>query len=174
MAAIFFLLVGGTLMLKLWFLKIPFILLGLGLITSRDKLAVDFENRRIMKYVQMFGIKIGKWENVSQARYIALVRIRMSRSENFLTIGTQRTKILVKANLIFSNKKYITLFKLKADKAFEIVKVIATGFELDIMDFTRKRKRKISPNVLHVSFSLDDPQLDESRHDKNLNTDRDD
>ena len=152
MAATFFLLIGVILTMKLWFIKIPLVVMGIALITSRDRLAIDFENRRIMKYALILGYRWGKWLPADRAKYISLVRIRMHRNENFISITRHSTKAMVKANLIFSKKHYVTLFREKGDNALEMVKTIALGFDLKILDMTGKGKQWIEPNILHGSF----------------------
>lgn len=152
MAATFVLLIGITLAMKLWFLKIPLVLAGLALLTSRDRLAVDFENRRLMKYALIWGYRWGKWQSIDRAKYISLVRIRMHRNENFISITRHQTTAMVKANLIFSRKRYITLFREKGMNALKMVRMIAQGFDLKVLDMTGKEKQWIEPNILHGSF----------------------
>lgn len=152
MVGTLFIVIGITLVMWLWFLKIPLLLAGIGIITSRDRLAVDFENQRIKKYVLMLGFRLGKWQSIKGASYISLVRVRMSRKENFFTIGTQRAYYLIKANLFFPDRQYITLFKQPAARAFEMVKTIALGFGLDIYDQSKRKHQKISPRILHGRF----------------------
>jgi|SRR6056297_1455653 len=152
MAAVFFLLIGVILTMKLWFLKIPLIVSGLALITSQDRLAVDFENRRFIKYALILGYRWGKWKSVERAKYISLVRIRMHRNQNFISITRHSTSAMVKANIIFPKKRYVTLFREKGVNALEMVKIIALGFDLKVLDLTGKGKQWIEPNILHGKF----------------------
>ncbi|PLX22602.1 MAG: hypothetical protein C0599_06005 [Salinivirgaceae bacterium] len=152
MVAIMLIFVGGMVGSMLWYVGLPLVLLGTAIITARDRIDVDFQNQRIRKYALMAGFKLGKWEDARKAKYISLVRIRMRRNENFISISTERSQKMIKANLVFPQRKYIPLFKEPTKEIIPKIKVIATGFDLQILDYTTGQKRWIHPNVLHGDF----------------------
>lgn len=152
MVAIMLIFVGGVVGVRLWFVGLPLVLFGAAVITARDRIDVDFQNQRIRKYALMAGFKLGKWEDARRAKYISLVRVRMHRNENFISLSTHRTQMMIKANLVFPRRKYIPLFKEPTNEIIPKIKVIATGFDLQILDYTSGRKRWIHPKVLHGDF----------------------
>jgi hypothetical protein len=156
MVAIMLIFIGGMVGSILWFVGLPLVLFGAAIITARDRIDVDFQNQRVRKYVLMAGFKLGKWDDARKAKYISLVRVKMHRNENFISLSTHRTQMMIKANLVFPRRKYIPLFKEPTKEIIPKIQRIATGFELEILDFTTGRKRWIHPNVLHGEFGGDE------------------
>jgi hypothetical protein len=152
MVAIMLIFIGGMVGSYLWFVGLPLVLFGAAIITARDRIDVDFQNQRIRKYVLMAGFKLGKWDDARKAKYISLVRVRMHRNENFISLSTHRTQRMIKANLVFPRRKYIPLFKEPTKEIIPKIKVIATGFDLQILDYTTGKQRWIHPNTLHGDF----------------------
>lgn len=153
MLGILFQLIGIAFLLIAWYLSLLFFALGFTILSMKDNLAIDYSKQLMMKYVFIFGYKLGKWQDISNAKYIALVRVKTHRKKNMLTIGAQINTIDIKANIIFAKRQYKTLFKLKRQLAMPIVEDIAIKFNIEIHDLTTRQKVILKPKVINADYT---------------------
>lgn len=151
MAGMLFQMVGLAFLLLTSWVSILFFVTGLLIFSIKDYLAVDYDKNQLMKYMKILNYRLGKWESMENARYIALVKIKTHRKQNLLTIGSQTSSIDVKANMVFGRRQYLTLFKLKKGKAMPIVEDIASRLNIDIHDLTMRKKYRLTPRTIKTT-----------------------
>ncbi|MGZ2371441.1 hypothetical protein ACXR6G_16800 [Ancylomarina sp. YFZ004] len=70
----------------------------------KSGLIIDTDTRRLKKYIGLFMIKKGEWEDIKSIRNLEILRVRKSQNMNVLSIRRTETKEVYRLILILPNK----------------------------------------------------------------------
>ncbi|MCZ4695994.1 hypothetical protein DWB61_14855 [Ancylomarina euxinus] len=70
----------------------------------KSGLIIDTDSRRLKKYIGLFLIKKGEWENIELILYLEILRVIRSQRMNVLSIRRAETKDVYKLILVLPNK----------------------------------------------------------------------
>jgi len=131
---------GGTLIFQAQYIGILLVIIGLLIVTSKKGLKVDTKNRRI-KYYSKFAFKeFGKWIEIKNIQYIALMRVTVTQQINAITVPGKYTDTQVKLSFVMDKKKIIPIITDRKKKIMPIAEKIAKGFNVKVFDNSEGKK----------------------------------
>jgi len=71
----------------------------------KSGLIIDTESRKLKKYIGLFLIKKGEWEDIQSILNLEILKVRKAQSMNVLTIRRTETKEVYKLILVLPNKR---------------------------------------------------------------------
>ncbi len=148
-AIILFLLSLITILVGLYGGLVLFII-GLLVILYKEGIKVDAENKKIMMHVGLAKLVIkDKWIDVANSQYISVVRVRLTQRSYSHVTSRLSSSVQCKVNIILPNKRYISLYRNKNDKAIKLAKSIANILNLRILDLSHGEKNWIEPENIN-------------------------
>lgn len=112
---------------------ILFFLISLLFLFIKSGIIIDTKNKRIKKYIGIFSLKHGKWENVKALINLQIIKTKASQSMNVLSINRTETKDLYKLIMVLPDKK-IELMSGEKDKIIRISKEISHSLQTEILN----------------------------------------
>ena len=70
---------------------IPFLVVSIVLLFIESGVVIDPESRRVRRYIGLFTVTKGEWEDVSSLINLQIIRSRESRTMNFISISRTET-----------------------------------------------------------------------------------
>ncbi len=132
--------VGGILIFQTQYIGILLVVLGLLIVTSKKGLKIDTKNKKI-KYYKKFAFKeFGKWTEIKDIQYIALMRVNVTQQVNAITVPGNYTDTQVKLSFVTNEKKIIPIITDKKKKIIPIAEKIAKSFNIKIFDNSEGKK----------------------------------
>jgi len=71
----------------------------------RSGLLIDTENKRLKRYIGIFTIRLGEWENISPIADLQIIQVKKMQRMHVLTINRLETKDVFKLILVWPDKK---------------------------------------------------------------------
>ncbi len=130
-----------------WYLIPILLLIGIFLITIKDRLLIDFERKTLYKYTLLLFMKKGEYFDLSEVQYISMVKVNVSQRMYVQSISTTTSETMIMSNLIFSNNKRIQLYNMKYQESLRLNTLIANGLGIKILDITSGEKKWIEPTM---------------------------
>jgi len=84
---------------------ILFLPIALLFLFLKSGLIIDTESRKLKKYIGLFLIKKGEWEDIQSILNLEILKVRKAQSMNVLTIRRTETKEVYKLILVLPNKR---------------------------------------------------------------------
>lgn len=140
-------LAGLGINLEYCFIMPILIVIGLFLITVKDRLLFDFEKRTMFKYSLLLFMKKGEYIDLSEVEYISMVRVKISQRMYVQSISTTIDETMIWSNLIYPNNKRIQLYRKKYQESRKLNTIIANGLGIKILDVSTGGKNWIEPTV---------------------------
>jgi len=106
------------------FLVISFLCLFL-----KSGLLIDTANKRLKKYIGIFTLKMGEWENIETITELQVIHVKKMQRMHVLSINRSETKLVYKLNLVLHDKK-IELLEGEKDYIIDASKELS--FQLEI------------------------------------------
>ena len=70
---------------------IPFLVVSIVLLFIESGVVIDPDSRRVRRYIGLFTVTKGEWEDVSSLINLQIIRSRESRTMNFISISRTET-----------------------------------------------------------------------------------
>ncbi len=83
---------------------IPFLGVSIGLLCIESGVVIDPESRRVRRYIGLFTVTKGEWEDVSSLINLQIIRSRESRTMNFISISRTETNDTYKLYIKLPNR----------------------------------------------------------------------
>ena len=119
------------------------IILSIGIAFISSGFLIDFNNKKLKKFTNIYGFYLGKWEDLPEIKYVSVVRVKQSRYSNQVQDGTGINQVSsnnssYRVNLIFDEKdrKYMTLISTSREKALNEAMRIGDAFDIKVLDFS--------------------------------------
>lgn len=81
-----------------------FLVISLLCLFIKSGIIIDTDNKKLKKYIGIFTIRKGKWENISTLNNLQIIKVRETQSMNVLSINRTETKDVYKLILVLPNK----------------------------------------------------------------------
>ena len=111
---------------------ILFFLFSLLLLFIKTGIIIDANNKSLKKYIGIFSLKLGKWEDVSTLINLKIIKTKASQSMNVLSITRIETIDLYKLIMILPAKK-IELISGKKEDIIKISKEISDSMQTKVL-----------------------------------------
>lgn len=109
-----------------------FFLFSLLLLFIKTGIIIDANNKSLKKYIGIFSLKLGKWEDVSTLINLKIIKTKASQSMNVLSITRIETIDLYKLIMILPAKK-IELISGKKEDIIKISKEISDSMQTKVL-----------------------------------------
>jgi len=141
-AGYFFIAIGIFSIFYANYFGILFILAGLLVVTYKKGELIDFENKQIIHYKTIAFYTFKKFEDISNIKYVAMVRVRLSQVMNVATISgmVNYDEMQVKINLITVDKKVVSIITDLRKNIFPLAEKIAKGLNVNLFDNSEGKK----------------------------------
>jgi hypothetical protein len=117
--------------------KIPFVLIGVILITSHYRLRFDMINKAYFDYIWVLGLRFGTWEKFEQIEYLFIKRNRMRQNMNsMMSTTTIHTAVYDGYLRISENNKIHLLTSRDKEAVMKKLKALSSLLQVDILDYT--------------------------------------
>lgn len=126
-----FIVIGIISMYNSDYFGLIFLLLALPFVFIRLGIMIDSQQKQIKKYTSFFGLRIGKWESISQANNIQIIRVQETSSMAVLSINRTETNIRFKMILIMPNRK-MEIMSGKKEFINKAAKEIASSLDIPL------------------------------------------
>lgn len=83
---------------------IPFLVVSIVLLFIESGVVIDPESRRVRRYIGLFTVTKGEWEDVSSLINLQIIRSRESRTMNFISISRTETNDTYKLYIKLPNR----------------------------------------------------------------------
>ena len=71
----------------------------------KSGLLIDTDNKRLKRYIGIFTIRLGEWENISPIADLQIIQVKKMQRMHVLTINRLETKDVFKLILVWPDKK---------------------------------------------------------------------
>jgi hypothetical protein len=122
------------------------IIIGIFLITLKERLLFNFDKKTMYKYSLLFFMKKGEYFDLSEASYISMIRVNITRQMNVLSITTSVNEAMIRSSIIFPDNKKMLLYRMKHEESMKFNKIIANKLNMKILDISSGQKVWIEPN----------------------------
>lgn len=112
---------------------ILFFLVSLLLLFIRSGLMIDTDNKSLKKYIGVFSLKRGKWEDISTLINLQIIKTKASQSMHVLSINRIETIDLYKLIMVLPDKK-IELMSGKKEVIIKISKEISHLLQTEVLN----------------------------------------
>jgi len=112
---------------------ILFFLISLLLLFIKSGIIIDTDNKSLKKYIGIFVIKKGEWEDISNLSNLQIIKTKASQSMNVLSINRVETSDLYKLIMILPSKK-IELLAGEKDYIIKISEEISLALQIEILN----------------------------------------
>ena len=114
---------------------IIFLVISLFIIFIKKGVLIDGKNKRLKKYVGVFMIKRGKWEDISSLTNLKIICLQESQSMNVVSISRTQTNDVYKLIMILSNRE-IELLSGESDFVHNAANEISNALETTVVNKT--------------------------------------
>ena len=83
---------------------IPFLVVSIALLFIESGVVIDPDSRRVRRYIGLFTVTKGEWEDVSSLINLQIIRSRESRTMNFISISRTETNDTYKLYIKLPNR----------------------------------------------------------------------
>jgi len=111
---------------------IIFLIISILCLFIKSGIVIDTNTRRLKKYIGIFTIKKGKWQDISTLLNLKIIKTKASQSMNVLSINRIETTDLYKLIMVLSNKK-IELMTGKKDYIINTANEISDSLQTTII-----------------------------------------
>ena len=136
--AIFSIIIGIFILIRLEWYCIFFFIFGISIFTINFGFEIDTNVKKWRKYFQIYGIKIGEWVNLHKINYLSISQVKQVQNFGILSLTQKINYMKFKLNIIYEDKKHDTLFVGKKEVILITAKKIAKEMNLKIYDATEK------------------------------------
>lgn len=112
---------------------ILFFLVSLLLLFIRSGIIIDTDNKSLKKYIGVFSLKRGKWEDISTLINLQIIKTKASQSMHVLSINRIETIDLYKLIMVLPGKK-IELISGKKEDIIKISKEISHSLQTEVLN----------------------------------------
>ena len=120
-------------MIVLDWIGILFFPIALLFLFLKSGLIIDAGTRRLKKYIGLFFIKKGEWEDIKLIHHLEILKVRKSQSMNVLSIRRTETKDVYKLILVLPNKS-IELMAGEKEFIIKTSKEISLSLQTTVLD----------------------------------------
>jgi hypothetical protein len=113
--------------------------LSIPLLFIRTGILIDTEKKQIKKYIGLFTLKSGKWENIAHVQHLRIIRVQQSASMAVLSISRNDTKVVYKLILVIPNEN-IELLSGEGRFISEAADDISRGLSVEVKDSIPKNQ----------------------------------
>ncbi len=128
-----------------WYISIVLAIIGLLIVTAKDRLLFNFKDKTLYKYSQFLFFKKGEYIDLKETEYIAMVRVNVSQRMYVQSISTTVSEVMMATNLIFPNNKRLPIYRRKYEESMNLNTQIANGLQIKILDLSTREKVWIDP-----------------------------
>ncbi|MCU4177816.1 hypothetical protein [Carboxylicivirga sp. N1Y90] len=136
--------------IEFWYIQILLIIVGLFLVTARDRMIIDYSSKSLYKYSTYLFMKKGETFDISEVDYISMVRVNVSQRMYHQSISTTLDNVMLTTNLIFPNNKRMKLFRKKFEECKQLTEEISNGLGIKVLDVSTGKKNWIEPQTNKV------------------------
>jgi hypothetical protein len=117
--------------------KIPFVLIGIILITSHYRLRFDMINKAYLDYIWVLGLRFGTWEKFDRIEYLFIKRNRMRQNMNSMMSTTTIHIAVYDGYLrISENNKIHLLTSRDKEAVMKKLKALSSLLQVGVVDYT--------------------------------------
>lgn len=122
-------------MMLLDWIGIVFLLLSIPLLFIRSGLFIDPQNLRLQKYIGLFFIRTGKWENISGIKHLRIIKVQQTSGMAVLSIARNETNVVYKLILVMPNEN-IEILVGENDFIVKAANQISTVLNVEVFNTT--------------------------------------
>ena len=112
---------------------IPFLVVSIVLLFIESGVVIDPESRRVRRYIGLFTVTKGEWEDVSSLTNLQIIRSRESRTMNFISISRTETNDTYKLYIKLPNRS-IELMSGKKEDIQSRAEEIASALKASVVN----------------------------------------
>ncbi len=127
-----FLILGIVAVLKLEWFGLIFIFISAAIFSVVFGFQINKETMKMRNYIQIFWIKLGKWQSIKNINYFSIVKIKRTYNVGLLSIAGKRKTTLYKLNIVLNNKKIIPLHSGSQKEIKKIAKQLSEQLQIEI------------------------------------------
>lgn len=117
--------------------KIPFLIVGVALITSHYRLRFDWAKNAYYDYVWVLGLRFGRWEPFDHIEYLFIKKNQMRQNLNsMLSTSTIHVAVYDGYLRISENNKIHLLTSRNKEVVVKKLKALSALLQVDILDYT--------------------------------------
>ena len=111
----------------------PFLVVSIVLLFIESGVVIDPESRRVRRYIGLFTVTKGEWEDVSSLTNLQIIRSRESRTMNFISISRTETNDTYKLYIKLPNRS-IELMSGKKEDIQSRAEEIASALKASVVN----------------------------------------
>ena len=112
---------------------IPFLVVSIVLLFIESGVVIDPDSRRVRRYIGLFTVTKGEWEDVSSLTNLQIIRSRESRTMNFISISRTETNDTYKLYIKLPNRS-IELMSGKKEDIQSRAEEIASALKASVVN----------------------------------------